>query len=212
LEDKATALFASTEGPVFVLQSSMNVDRIVTMARAAKKTNRIILQDLYMAEVASAAGSSIPNPRTFHDVKVFLTRPYPREHKRYQLFCTYGASRIGRAQIAGERFVLFVRTSMLAWLRLLSKQMSFANGLLVYSLWNGYRENEDMKAFLEACQGLGLTVVPLHTSGHADAETIEALIRQVKPRRILPVHTENAPWFDGKGIPFDDTGNGGNHV
>ena len=211
LEDKATALFASTEGPVFVLQSSMNVDRIVTMTRAAKKTNRVILQDLYMAEVASAAGASIPNPRSFHDVKVFLTRPYPKEHKRYQLFGTYGASRIGRAQIAGERFVLFVRTSMLVWLRMLSKQMSFANGLLVYSLWNGYREKEDMKAFLEACEGLGLTIVPLHTSGHADSEAIDALIQQVNPQRILPVHTENAPWFDGKGKSFDIMSNGGNH-
>lgn len=38
LEEKAAKLFSETRGPVFVLQSSMNIDRIVTMYRAAKKT------------------------------------------------------------------------------------------------------------------------------------------------------------------------------
>lgn len=35
-----------------------------------------------------------------------------------------------------------------------------------------------------------------NTSGHADSQTIDRLIQDVKPKRIIPVHTENAEWFD----------------
>ena len=36
----------------------------------------------------------------------------------------------------------------------------------------------------------------LHTSGHADSMTIDKLIMDVNPKRIYPVHTENAEWFN----------------
>ena len=75
--------------------------------------------------------------------------------------------------------------------------MAFSGGLLVYSFWNGYKETDNMKEFLGECEKLGLKIVTLHTSGHADAETIKDLIGKTKPKKILPVHTENAEWFNG---------------
>ena len=36
----------------------------------------------------------------------------------------------------------------------------------------------------------------LHTSGHADEKTIEELIEKVKPKAIIPIHTENSSWFN----------------
>lgn len=56
LEEKAIKLFSEHKGSVFVLQSSMNIDRIVTMYRAAKRTGRVFLEDAYMAEITTAAG------------------------------------------------------------------------------------------------------------------------------------------------------------
>ena len=53
-----------------------------------------------------------------------------------------------------------------------------------------------------------MRVIDLHTSGHADAETIQALIQNVNPRHIIPVHTENAAWFqqcEGRTIVCDKT-------
>ena len=62
LEERVLEAIKETTGPVFVLQSSMNIDRIVTMYRAAKRSYRIFLQDLYMSEITSVIGGSIPNP------------------------------------------------------------------------------------------------------------------------------------------------------
>lgn len=56
--------------------------------------------------------------------------------------------------------------------------------------------NEDVADFLHYMKEKGVSVEQLHTSGHADMETIERVIEQTKPRYILPVHTENANWFE----------------
>ena len=74
--------------------------------------------------------------------------------------------------------------------------MPFEDGVLVYSFWSGYRENAAMKEFLSECEKMGLFIETLHTSGHADENTIRRLIERVKPTVIIPVHTENAQRFE----------------
>lgn len=188
LEEKAAKLFSETRGPVFVLQSSMNIDRIVTMYRAARKTGRVFLEEAYMAEIATAAGEHIPNPQ-FADVYAFIT-----SSSRYKFIEKY-QRKIGKSTIAQKRFVMCVRTSMLDYLKSLSELMSFENGVLVYSFWSGYRETESMKPFLTECEKMGLRIEILHTSGHADEGTIRKLIQRVNPSVLIPVHTENAEKF-----------------
>jgi len=195
LEDEATALFRDADGPVFVLQSSTNIDRIVTMYRAAKRCGRIFLEDLYMAEITQSVGGSIPNPIGFDDVSAFITRPYDKDHFRYKLFAKYGNRKIGKAQIVRRRFVMCVRSSMLRYLQSLHEKMSFEGGLLVYSFWSGYRNQPEMRSFLEQCEKMGLRSVTLHTSGHADEAAIQKLIDTVHPSMILPIHTLNPGWF-----------------
>lgn len=194
LEQQAVELFRKHKGPVFVLQAASNIDRIVTMYRAAKRSDRIFIEDLFMAEIAGAAAPSIPNP-TFDDVRVFVDRYYDEGHPRYESFNKYGPKKIGRAEIASNRFVLCIRPSMKGLLRSLSKKMDFDGGLMIYSMWNGYKAKPEVDAFLELSRDLGLNEVALHNSGHADIETIEALVAYVNPNQIIPVHTENANWW-----------------
>lgn len=188
LEEKAVALFRNTTGPVFVLQSSTNIDRIVTMYRAAKRTGRIFLEELYMAEITSAIGGNIPNP-SFADVHAFITNP-----GRYELLTKY-ANRIGKSKIAKVPFVMCVRSSMQRYMQSLSELMGFEGGVLVYSMWEGYKKQPQMQEFLGACTELGLSVVSLHTTGHADPDTIRKLINHTNPNEIVPIHTEAPEWF-----------------
>lgn len=189
LEEKAVKLFKEHSGPVFVLQSSMNIDRLVTMYRAAKRTNRVFLQDLYLADITSAIGGSIPNP-SFEDVYVFITNS-----RRFEQLTKY-KKRIGKEKIAQKHFVMCVRTPMSKYLKSLSNVMSFKDGLLIYSLWSGYKEDPEMKEFLSECESMGLKIITLHTSGHADEKAIKMLIEKTNPTQIIPVHTLNAEWFE----------------
>lgn len=183
LEERATELFKRKKGPVFVLQSSMNIDRAVTMYRAAKRSGRVFLEELYMADITSAAGDSIPNP-SFSDVFAFITSP-----SRYGGLEKY-PHRMGKEGIAKTHFVMCVRASMLGYIKSLSEKMSFDDGVLVYSFWNGYREAQAMRDFLSECQRMGIDIVTLHTSGHADYETIKKLVQTVNPTELIPIHTE----------------------
>ena len=191
LENEAVTLFRTTKGPGFIMQSSTNIDRIVTMYRAGKRSGRIFLENLYMAEVTSAIGGSIPNPN-FSDVYAFITSA-----RQYEALTKY-KNRIGKAQMSKKPFVMCVRSSMLRYMQSLSETVSFQDGVLVYSMWNGYRKQSQMCEFLNKCEAMGLTIVPLHTSGHADIATIQKLIAKVNPNEIIPVHTENPEWFSGQ--------------
>ena len=79
---------------------------------------------------------------------------------------------------------------MLEYVKSLASMMPFDNGVLVYSFWSGYRENQEMKEFLTECESLGLKIVTLHTSGHADIEAIRRLVEITNPNVLIPIHTE----------------------
>jgi ribonuclease J len=87
---------------------------------------------------------------------------------------------------------------MLGYLQNLGKLMSFEDGLLVYSMWNGYKSKSETSRFIDECKRMGLQTIDLHTSGHADPATIQALIDKTNPTDIIPIHTENAKWFENK--------------
>lgn len=190
LEERLVAEFRNTTGPIFVLQASTNIDRIVTMYRAAKRSGRVFLQEIYMADITAAIGGSIPNP-SFNDVYAFIT-----DTKRYNALEKH--RRMGKVRMAKTPFVMCVRSSMLRYLKGLSKEMDFDGGMLVYSMWSGYQQKPVMSHFIQECENMGLRVISLHASGHADPDTIKALIDKVQPTEIIPVHTQNAGWFENK--------------
>lgn len=194
LEAAAVKEMAKTEAPVFVLQAATNIDRLVTVFKAARRSGRILLQDLYMAEIASAAGDNIPNPKTFSSIRVFITGGRNGRHE--MLDRNYLKTKIGRAGIAKQKFVMCVRPSMHSYLEKLAEEIPFDGGILLYSMWDGYKAKEDVADFLRFMQGKGLRIMELHTSGHADSAAIRALIEAVDPKYLIPVHTENAEWFE----------------
>ncbi len=191
LEAIAAAEMTATNAPAFIFQAATNIDRIVTAFKAACRSGRVFLQDLYTAEVSAAAGGNIPNPLTFSGIRTFMTGG------RYELLNEkYGKTKIGKDGIAREKFLMCVRPTMQRYLEALSEKVSFEGGVLFYSMWSGYKKKPDIAAFLQFMQDKGVRVVDLHTSGHADEATIRALVQDVSPKYILPVHTENAAWFE----------------
>jgi ribonuclease J len=75
IEGDFVELFAKTKGRVFVSWSGQNIDRTVTLYRAAERTGRTLAIDLYTADVLDriAQGTGIPHPG-FENLKVVVTR------------------------------------------------------------------------------------------------------------------------------------------
>ena len=126
------------------------------------------------------------------DVRVFMTGG----DKQYEMLQKYSDVKIGKNEISKTPFLMCIRSSMKNYLAKLNELISFEDGVLFYGMWKGYMEQPEMKEFLDFMTSKGVKVHILHTSGHADSMTIDKLIKDVKPKRIYPIHTENAEWFD----------------
>jgi len=194
LEEKAAELMGKKTGPVFVLQSPTDVDRTSTLFHAARRCDRIFLEDLFMANLADAIGNIIPNPNGSVGVNAFLTTGYQPEHIRYQMFRKL--NRIDKDKIVSQKFVMCVRTNMKKYMKSLSQSMRFYDGLLFVSFESG--EQPEIEDFIKFAKSKGLEIVFLRKSGHGDARALQSLVSTVHPAKIMPLLSENVNWFVGE--------------
>ena len=197
LEALMTAEIGKCTNQVFILASAMNIDRMVTVYKAAKRNNRIFLQDIYVSSLTELCQDiHIPNPVTFSDVYAFtFDRLSSEAHDRIRT--AYGRKFIGREAIALSDFLMCIRSNskVREYLHRLNEIKSLAGSLLLYSMWEGYKRKPEMQAFLKDLEGLGIRCCSVHTSGHADADDVRRLIEKTNPEIIIPIHTENEEWF-----------------
>lgn len=190
LEKKGIELLEGNDRPVFVLMAGTNIDRIVTFYKIANTTKRLFLLDTYAGQITATIGGNIPNPRTFSNVRIFLTN-----QDKYEILKNYPKNKIGKNEIANSNFMMCIRSSMKQYLENRSKEFSFEGCVLFYSMWEGYKKQENMKEFLKFMEEKGVKIISLHTSGHADEKDFDKLIKKIEPEIIIPVHTENSEWF-----------------
>ena len=186
LEQIAVDYIKDKNGPVFIMMSAQNIDRLITAQNIADHTGRVLLQDVYTAQVAKSCG--VLSDRA----KVFMTGG----DKQYEQLQQFRDVKIGKHEIAKIPFMMCIRQSMKNYLSKLNKLVSFEGGVLFYAMWKGYMEQPNMQDFLDFMTSKGVKIHILHTSGHADAMTINKIIEKTSPKTIIPVHTENSKWFD----------------
>ncbi len=161
---------------VFVLCSSMNIDRIAGFAHAVPD-GRAIICDGFQREVLD-----IVQARHGHVPLYDLSRV--RSYDR--------ADRALNSQMLNKGFLCFIRANAF------SEKMldSYGDGAVIaYSMWDGYLseelENEKLTALLKNRRW-----VHLHTSGHAAPDTLRAVVEAVQPRcGVIPMHTERPEAF-----------------
>ena len=190
LEKRGIELLKGNDRPVFVLMAATNIDRIVTLYKIANATKRLFLLDTYAGQITATIGGNIPNPKTFSKVKIFQT-----SSRKHEILKNYPKNKIWKNKIAKSNFLMCVRTSMKKYLESYPNEFSFEGCTLFYSMWEGYKKQENMKEFLKFMEEKGVKTISLHTSGHADEKDFDKLIKKIKPKIIIPVHTENSEWF-----------------
>ena len=94
-----------------------------------------------------------------------------------------------RRAYENNKYVLMVKTSTIEDILKLYNKNHITNACLVYSMWEGYKEKEEMKLFLENLKKYGINdIIDIHTSGHADKKTL-SLLASLKAKRVIPIHT-----------------------
>ena len=182
---------------VFVLMSSSNIDRITTMLKACNQTKHILIQDIYMAHLTSFIQKedkkNIPNPVTFDNVMVYKPRYMKRKKDEFRKQYLQSFQGKNKSSMLYKPFMMNIRTSMLEDLEMFEfKGDILTNACLVYSMWGGYKEKEEIQNFLKIVQELGITVIQkdIHTSGHASEELIDEVKKITSPKKVFTIHTK----------------------
>lgn len=193
LESDFVELFRSTAGRVFVCWSAQNIDRTVTLYRAALKTGRTLVIDLYTAEVMELlAGAGRLPTAGWDNLKVVITRAFSRLYKAkgrgdfVDRMAKHGVSAARLAQNA-ERWVIMTRPSLMR--DFAPKGLSPApQDAWSYSQWRGYLEQPDGVALKAWFDEGGARAAHIHTSGHASIADLKAFASAMNAKALVPIH------------------------
>lgn len=178
---------------ILVLQSSTNIDRLVTFYKAARKTKKKFVEDLFTAWIASSLPISIPSPtHNYRDLSVWISRANEMRKRPSYFHEKYVEPMeiYKRSDHFKDNVCLLVKQSMLSDIKMLKNvKHKFKNACLIYSMWEGYLDKEDMKKFIADIEKMGIKVEKKHTSGHADARAMKMVEKYLNPKITIPIHT-----------------------
>jgi ribonuclease J len=193
LEERMVQCIKDTEGLVLTAFSPQNIDRFVTIFRSVRRAGRTFIADLYLAHVIDQLKiPSLPSPEA-GGFRVYLPAAQRRRivnSRAFDLVRPYRTSQIFKEEIAAKPgwWAMLFRESMCSDI----ERMSVLSGAtLLYSLWPGYLDqpHNRLRAWCAANR------VPLHiyhTSGHAAPTDLVRIAAALKPRVVIPIHTEAA--------------------
>lgn len=193
VEEALAGEFRAAPGMILAAASAQNIDRMVTIFRACRRTRRTFVVDLYAAEMLRATGN--PNIPTvgplWPEMALFTPERQRRVVKRKQTFEALrrnASRRIFPKDLPGlaPRAVMLFRPFML---NDLERAGCLGGARAIWSQWSGYladQRNGDLRARLEA---LGIPLKVLHTSGHASVPDLKRLAAAVAPRALVPIHS-----------------------
>ena len=178
---------------VLMLMSTTNIDRVTTMQRVANKTGKTVIHDIVLSNVLQLVTQKIPNALNSQNVGVYLPGSVyiKRDREEYKKYIEPFQNKIGETgKLLHGKFIMNIRVSMLKDIERL-KDKVLDNCCVVYSMWEGYQEEEIYKKFLDRMKELNIDIYSLHVSGHADYTAFNQVIEITKPNAVIPMHTEN---------------------
>jgi len=197
LELDMAATFRATAGLPVVVFSAQNIDRLVTVYRAARRAGRTLLVDLYTASVAAATGrTTIPQPG-FPGLGVYLPqrqRAMVTASGQFHRTSAIRPYRVFPEDLLAEpgRYVLLTGSSTVPEVL---RAGALTGGVVVWSMWSGYLAEPSGARLHSQVLGGGVDFIAHHTSGHASLADLKRLAEAIRPERIVPIHTEGGEQY-----------------
>jgi len=196
IEKELTEVFKQQGKLNLVYTSGQNIDRLVSIYRACIRTHKILVVDVYVATILKELSvfANIPFPsKDFGNIKVmfpFFTSRRLKNEGHEKILYQFKEYKITKAEIGRQsgNIVMIVRPSM-------QKDLEHIEGIdrgnLIYSMWEGYLQKSANIKFIDYLTNRKFTTYKIHTSGHADTETLKQMVEAIKPKCIVPIHTFN---------------------
>lgn len=193
VERAMVATMLSTAGLVLAMSSAQNIDRLVTIYRAALQSDRDLVVDLYGASIARATDNgNIPQPGPdWPRVHVYVPirqRVTVKNAEAFERVEAVRPFRVYEDYIARRRSKLVMMFSMVSAPALL-KAGALDNATLIWSLWAGYLAEPSSERLRSFLADQHIPMVQHHTSGHASVRDLKRLATAIDPGRLVPIHS-----------------------
>ena len=191
LEREFVQTLRETAGIHFVWTSSQNIDRLVTIFRAAKRTGRVLLIDLYTAVILEATGRDTIPQSDWDGVRLYIPQSQRVHIKKNGLFddlARHKANRIFPEHLPDlrERAVMLFRPMMM---RDRGVGAVLDGARLTYSMWEGYLKEKSVRRVVSWLDEHDIPWQVIHTSGHASAADLQRFASALAPRMLVPIHS-----------------------
>jgi len=189
--------FKATKGLVLVTASAQNIDRMVSLYRACKRTGRTLLIDLYAAEVLRATENVHIPQSDWPNIALYVPhyqRVRIKKTERFDLLDAHKTQRVFNEDLAtlAPKAVLLFRSAMLGDL---DRAHCLQGSHAIWSQWDGYLTRLSGEALLAALAERGISFSQAHTSGHASIADLKRLAAAIAPKMLVPIHTFDAQRF-----------------
>ena len=191
LEVEFVRVFRETKGLHLVWASAQNIDRMVTIFRAARRSGRVLLIDLYTAVVLEATARDTIPQSDWPDVRLYIPhaqRVTIKEKGLFEDLAAHAANRIYPEHFPGlkDRAVMLFRPLMM---RDQGVKTVLDGARLSYSMWQGYLKDESTAKVREWLDARGIPLEVIHTSGHASVADLRRFAAVLAPRMLVPIHS-----------------------
>ena len=183
--DEMTNAF-TTDKLCFVNFSSQNLDRFISVYKACLKTKKSLVIDPYTCFVLGnfkEISKNIPQ-WNWNNIRVYFgggkhTKNLAGSGKLF----TYKSKKISAEEILSNPGKYVVKTAKAICKKILSRY-DISKIEYIYSMWRGYLDNPSYLDILKP------QIKHIHTSGHAYIKDLQEFVQKIKPKVIIPIHTE----------------------
>lgn len=185
LEEEFVKIFGSSKLPL-VQFSPQNIDRLVTIYRACLKTHKTFVIDPYtcfVLEVYASVSKKIPQ-YDWNNIRVnFAKSSINDKLAETKILFNYKAKKITVDEIIAQPEKYVIKGNGAINRQILSR-LGRDKVAIIFSMWKGYL---DRPGQFDAYKDI---IIPLHVSGHAYIEHLQKMVDTMKPKFLIPIHTE----------------------
>lgn len=208
--DNALRLVHQAQGRLVVADfAPRNVERLLTFLQVAQATQRRLAiqpNDAYLLHaMALATPGSFQDPLLLPAVVLYADpKSAPRSWEK-ELRQAWSRRTVSATEVCAHPGDYILCFSLWDANDLLDLE-GIAGGVYLYSNSRAYDEEQavDLQRLRNWVQHVGLRLegdpddphrVPLHASGHATGPQLRDFVRRVRPRHMIPIHTQQPEWW-----------------
>ena len=175
---------------VFVIQSETDLMMTKRLYDIAQKTKKILIEDVFVANLTSEITGSAPNPMSKKNVYTYIplvmdNRDFEFKRKYISHFYIHNAEKYMKK----EKYVININTDMIQDLQVFKKKNVMYDACLILAMNKKVLKiNKELEDFINLISEFKLDYYEIYTSGRVNYDLINQIAYNIKPKKIIPLN------------------------